>query len=102
VHVICHPSQEICSRPAADQVDARRHSSPLPIRTVYSSSGVDLVRKVGGRGMVGAGASWRSVTKFIYRRYHNFENGVENNAASGASRNFFLVSTPDCDIFEVH
>jgi len=37
--------------------------------------------------MVGAGASWRSVTKFIYRRCHNFENGV---------------STPNCDIFEVH
>jgi len=54
------------------------------------TSGVDLVRKVGGRGMVGAGASWRSaVTKFIYQRCHNFENGVQNNAASGASRNVF-------------
>ena len=39
--------------------------------------------------MVGAGASWRSVTKFIYRKCHNFENGVQNSAASGASRNFF-------------
>ena len=27
----CHLSQEICSRPAADQVDARRHSSPLTL-----------------------------------------------------------------------
>ena len=26
-----HPSREICSRPAAEQVDARRHSSPLPL-----------------------------------------------------------------------
>ena len=70
--------------------------------TEQTSSGVDLVRKVGGRGMVGAGASWSSVTKFIYRRCHNFENGVQNNAASGASQNFFGVSTPNCDIFEVH
>ena len=46
-------------------------------------SGVDLVRKVGGRGMVGASASWRSVTKFIYRRCHNFENGVRSEIFLG-------------------
>ena len=33
----CHPSQEICSRLAVDQVDTRRYSSPLPIRTVSAS-----------------------------------------------------------------
>ena len=55
--------------------------------------------------MVGAGASWRSVTKFIIcRQCHSFENGVQNNAARlrAERAEIFWVSTPNCDMFEVH
>ena len=57
--------------------------------------GVDLVRKVGGRGMVGAGASWRSVESLYIGGATILRMGYKTMLRAERAE-FFWVSTPNC------
>ena len=56
--------------------------------------------KIGGRGMVWAGARWRLVTKFVGGATV-LRMGYKTMLRAERAE-FFGVSTQNCDIFEVH
>ena len=78
------------------------NSKAIICSTLQSECNVQWRRfgsKSGGMRNDRGGCELKVGDKVYISKCHNFENGVQNSAAGGASRTFFWVSTPNCDIF---